>query len=106
MQHPSTSTQEEVILFMEMENYIKQDLESPENYINTSGFPFKDQLVSFLPEEIHRDAQGNSSHTSLHTFLLRMQPTKSTIQRHHSAAYSQPGFYLNPQTTRPITYKE
>jgi len=35
---------------MEMENYIKQDLESPENYINTSGFPFKDPLVSFLPE--------------------------------------------------------
>jgi hypothetical protein len=61
-----------MILLVKMKNYIKQDLEPPEDCINFPGFPLKDPLVSFLPDEIHHDAQGNSSHPSLKAFLLRM----------------------------------
>jgi hypothetical protein len=49
---------------MEMKHRIKQNLKSPEHDINLSGFCIKDPLVSFFPDKIHRDTQGDSAHPS------------------------------------------
>jgi hypothetical protein len=81
---------------MEVEDNIKQDLQSFESYVNTSGFPFEDPLVSLFPDQINHYAQQNSSHTCFHAFLLWMQPTKSTVQGSHVIVHPQPGFDHSP----------
>jgi hypothetical protein len=55
MLRPSANLQKEMILFIEMEYNVEEGLESPEHCINLLNLPIKNLLVSFLPNEIHRD---------------------------------------------------
>jgi hypothetical protein len=50
---------------MKMEHNIKQDLESPENGINSSRLCIKNPFISFFLDKIRRDGQGDSSHPKL-----------------------------------------
>jgi hypothetical protein len=64
---------------MKMEHNIKQDLESPENSINSSGLCIEDPLISFFPDKIHSDGQGNTPHPKLYIGSLRVQPPECTV---------------------------
>jgi len=61
-----------MILFIEMEDNVEKDLKAPEHYSNLLRLPIKNSLVSFLPNEIHRDTQKNSSHPSFQVIPLRV----------------------------------
>lgn len=53
-------------LFMEMKHSIEEDLESPEYRIHSSRICLKHPFVSFLPNKINSDGQGDSLHPKLH----------------------------------------
>jgi hypothetical protein len=72
--------QKGMILLVKMKNYIKQELEPPEDCINFPGFPLKDPLVSFLPDDIHRDAQGTLLIRASRLFFLRCNPRRALFK--------------------------
>ena len=55
-----------------MEDNVEKDLKAPEHCSNLLRLPIKNPLVSFLPNEIHRDTQRNSSQPSLQVIPLRV----------------------------------
>jgi len=88
---------------MKMEHNVKQDLESPKNRINFSRLCIKDPTISFFPNKIHSDGQGDASHPRLHIGSLRVQPPDGTSKGRHAPANSKPRFNLGPQAPRPVT---
>ena len=59
-----------MIFFMEVQYCVKHNLEFPENSFNWFPSISENTFVPFLPNQIHKNCERNSSHSRLQAFFV------------------------------------
>ena len=73
-----------VVLFMEVQNYVEKFLKSLEHGIYRGGLVCKNAVVFFIPDQIHKQGEGHSSHSQLQPFIPTIETSDGTGKCGHS----------------------